>query len=138
MKSGGGKVTVCSREGEERKSYIAQAKCTLLKSSDNSCGGPAEAARFAYNDAMVVCAAAHNLDERARSDIALLSQYFSSWIGLFAHIPLSHSKFPVSNLSLSFLSPSSLCVTPYKPNILPNTENGFVGYASLTCNEYVF
>ncbi|KAH8944282.1 hypothetical protein BDL97_13G101700 [Sphagnum fallax] len=70
MKSGGGKVTVCSREGEERKSCIAQAKCTLLKSSDNSCGGPAEAARFAYNDAMVVC-------ERARSDIALLSQEIS-------------------------------------------------------------
>ncbi len=138
MKSGGGKVTVCSREGEERKSCIARAKCTLLKSSDNSCGGPAEAARFAYNDAMVVCAAAHNLDERARSDIALLSQYFSSWIRLFAHIPLSYSKFPVSNLSLSFLSPSSLCVTPYKPNIQPNTENGFVGYVSLICNEYVF
>ncbi|CAK9863437.1 unnamed protein product [Sphagnum jensenii] len=77
MKSGGGEVTVCSREGEERKSCIVQAKCTLLKSSDNSCGGPAEAARFAYNDAMVVCAAAHNLDERARSDIALLSQEIS-------------------------------------------------------------
>lgn len=55
-----------------------------------------------------------------------------------SHIPLSYSKFPVSNLSLSFLSPSSLCVTSYKPNIQPNTENGFVGYVSLTCNEYVF
>lgn len=91
MKSGGGKVTVCSREGEERKYCIAQAKCTLLKSSDNSCGGPAEAARFAYNDAMVVC-------ERARSDIALLSQYFSSWIGLFALIspsPTPSFQFPI-------------------------------------------
>jgi hypothetical protein len=136
MKSGGGKVTVCSREGEERKSCIAQAKCTLPKSSDNSCGGPAEAVRFAYNDAMVVCAAAHNLDERARNDIALLSQYYSSWIGLLAHIPplqLQVSSF-LSFLVFSF----SFCVTPYKPNIQPNTENGFVGYVSLTRKEYVF
>jgi hypothetical protein len=50
----------------------------MLKSSssENFCGGPAEAARFARNDAMLVCAAAQNLDERARSDISLLSQYF--------------------------------------------------------------
>jgi len=46
-------------------------------SSENFCGGPAEAARFARNDAMLVCAAAQNLDERARSDISLLSQEIS-------------------------------------------------------------
>ncbi|CAK9266256.1 unnamed protein product [Sphagnum jensenii] len=83
-KRGGEEVTVSRSRGgrEERKCCISRGtkyNNTMLKSSssENFCGGPAEAARFARNDAMLVCAAAQNLDERARSDISLLSQEIS-------------------------------------------------------------
>jgi hypothetical protein len=89
-KRGGEEVTLSRSRGgrEERKCCISRGteyNNTLLKSSssENSCGGPAEAARFARNDAMLVCAAAHNLDERARNDISLLSQYFFFFFSFF-------------------------------------------------------
>lgn len=85
-------VKVSAREGEERKcSSLSRKQCVMLKVSEKACGGPAEAARCALNDAMLVCAAAHNLDERARSDLFLLSQcVFRS---LLSALPLSVDTF---------------------------------------------
>ena len=45
------------------------------QSARKEVGGPAEAARRAFNDAMLMCAAAQNIDERARSDFLILSRY---------------------------------------------------------------
>ncbi|KAG0594164.1 hypothetical protein M758_UG053800 [Ceratodon purpureus] len=41
-------------------------------------GGPAEAARRAFNDAMLMCTAAQTIDERARNDFLILSRHTCS------------------------------------------------------------
>ena len=78
---GVGAVGVCRCEVknevqvEEKRCRLSGKRCVMLDTpSSKECGGPAEAARCAFNDAMLMCAAAQNLDERARNDIVLLSQ----------------------------------------------------------------
>lgn len=46
----------------------------MPQSGRKESGWPAEAARRAVHDAMLMCAAAQNIDERARNDFLLLSR----------------------------------------------------------------
>lgn len=46
----------------------------MEKSGRKESGWPAEAAKRAVNDAMLMCAAAQTIDERARNDLILLSR----------------------------------------------------------------
>ena len=57
--------TICAASGR---------RCVIVQSARKECGGPAEAARCAINDAMLMCNVAHNIDERARNDFLLLSR----------------------------------------------------------------
>jgi hypothetical protein len=58
----------------EKICAVSGKRCVMAHSTRKECGGPAEAARCAFNDAMLMCNVAHNIDERARNDFLLLSR----------------------------------------------------------------
>lgn len=59
---------------EEMMCAVSGRRCIMAQSARKECGGPAEAARCAFNDAMLMCNVAHNIDERARNDFLSLSR----------------------------------------------------------------
>ncbi|XP_024374900.1 senescence-associated protein AAF, chloroplastic isoform X2 [Physcomitrium patens] len=58
----------------DEKVCMMSDKKTVVPLPARNVGGPAEAARCAFNDAMLVRATVQNIDERARSDFHLLSR----------------------------------------------------------------
>lgn len=73
---GGRRSTRIGRTGCrcEVKSDVKVADERMRISARKENGWPAEAARRAVRDAMLMCSAAQNIDERARNDILLLSR----------------------------------------------------------------
>ncbi|KAG0615590.1 hypothetical protein M758_5G053700 [Ceratodon purpureus] len=61
------------RCADEQICAVSGKRCVMAQSA-RECGGPAEAARCAFNDAMLMCNVAQNIDERARNDFLLLSR----------------------------------------------------------------
>uniref|UniRef100_A0A7I4B197 Uncharacterized protein n=1 Tax=Physcomitrium patens TaxID=3218 RepID=A0A7I4B197_PHYPA len=59
-------------EVDEKMCSVSGQKCVMPQSARRNCGGPAEAARCALNDAMLMCTVAQNIDERARNDFLML------------------------------------------------------------------
>lgn len=59
---------------DEKICAVSGKRCVMAQSARKECGGPAEAARCAFNDAMLMCNVAHNIDERARNDFLVLSR----------------------------------------------------------------
>lgn len=65
-------------KADEKVCRVSGQRSVKPQSAGKEVGGPAEAARRAFNDAMLMCAAAQNIDERARNDFLMLSRLICS------------------------------------------------------------
>jgi hypothetical protein len=70
-------------KADEKVCRVSGQRSVKPQSARKEVGGPAEAARRAFNDAMLMCAAAQNIDERARNDFLMLSRYVANALPRF-------------------------------------------------------
>lgn len=75
-------------KADEKVCRVSGQRSVKPQSARKEVGGPAEAARRAFNDAMLMCTAAQNIDERARNDFLILSP------NTLCHFNGADKKFP--------------------------------------------